>query len=102
MYGMRFCSENAHLIGPAVARWRKQDSTVADGINVRVYNRTENTMYTTSLTTVLDSFLYDADKTPQRLPTTPFGQVVLKPTLYISASIYSTLVTVWHTVPDPA
>lgn len=98
MYGMRFCSQNAHLIGPAVSRWCQKDTSAADGIEVRVYNRTENVMYMTSLTNVLDSFVYDADGKPQRLNPTAFGQVTLGPTLYLSSTIYYTLVAVWHSV----
>ena len=99
MYGMHFCSQNAHLLGPAVTRWRQTDRTIADDVKVRVYNRTDNSMYMTSLTNILDSFVYDTDGKPQRLHPTAFGQVILSPTLYVSSTIYYTLVAVWYSVP---
>ena len=95
-YGARFCSQNAHLLGPAVALWLRKDPTLADKIEVRAYNRADNTMYTTPLTGVLDAVAYGADGAPARLSVTPFGQVVLTPTVYLSAAVYAAVVAVWH------
>lgn len=95
-YGLRFSSDNAHRLGPALKRWRVKDNTVANEIPIRVYNRDKNVMYMTTLKEVFDALLLDVNGNPQRLTPTPFGQIILTPTLYLSSSIYTSLVVTWY------
>ena len=99
-YGLRVCTDNAHLFVKAITQWRASDTSVADEVKIRCYNRTSNSMYMSSLTKILEAIpLDDATGLPQRLTPTAFGQVVLSPTMYVSTVIYHTLMATWNVVP---
>ena len=55
-----------------------------------------------SLADVLDCIVLDSNGSPQRLIPTKFGQVVLSPTMYVSTTIYHTIVAAWHLTTDPS
>ena len=100
-YGMRFCTEHAPKLGIAISSWRTADRNVASTIMVRVYNREKNEMTMQSLADVLDCIVLDSNGCPRRLIPTQFGQVVLSPTMYISTTIYHTIVAAWNLTTGP-
>lgn len=95
-YGLRFCTDHAHRLGTAIATWRDGgDASEAEAITLRIYNRESNEMSTATLREVLDRVVCDSTGRPQRLVPTPFGQVVLSPSMYISTIIYHTITAAW-------
>lgn len=85
-YGSRWCSEHAHALGRAVADW----TTGRDvALKVRVYDRKSNAMHEVPLADVFEAMPKDL-KIPLR--PTAFGQVILSPTMHLSANVYQLLV----------
>ena len=87
LYGRNWCVQNANKLGLALHTW-KNDNTVALPIKVRAYSRENNQMRECNLGEILKVIKRTESGQPERLYPTAFGQVVLRPDLYISAAIY--------------
>ena len=94
-YGARWCAEHAAVVGRAVREWKRGEQLPT--ASVRVYNRQDNCMREASVQEVFEALRFDA--MPYVLQPTPFGQVILSPTMYLSANIYQLICAAWALTP---
>ena len=98
-YGLKFCVEQGPFLASAVSDWRGGISSTADAISVRAYNSSANCVREVSLTQILEDIPLRNGR-PLIPKSNSCGQVMLKPDLSISTSIYHTLIGAWFLTID--
>ena len=85
-YGYWWCQQHAATL--------LQTLRARTPLEVRVYNSVDNKVVTLPVSEVMTLLPRAHDGTPAMLPRTPTGQVALRPSIHLSASIYHLLCAV--------
>lgn len=94
-YGMKFCAEQGPFLANALTHWRDGDSSFSNDISIRAYDSSSNSLREVTLTQVLEDMPL-RDGRPLNPRPNDCGQVMLKPDLSVSTSIYHMLVGGWY------
>ena len=94
-YGVTFCTQHGPSVAMAVSAWRAGNRAPGRDVPIRVYNPVSNVMATVTLIEVLDD-LPLRDGRPLNPRPTACGQVMLRPDLSISTSIYHMVLGAWY------
>jgi hypothetical protein len=89
-YGFKWCVDNAQLLGKIV-KGVKNDEDVATDLQVRIYNRQDNTMSFVNVKDVIVE-LKSMEAAKEEVPkATAFGQIAITPAMHVSTTIFMVL-----------
>ena len=93
-YGFKWCSDNVNQLGDLVKSF-KNGNDVATDLEVRIYNRQDNSMTMVGIEdvlTALKGMLNNTESAKHELPKpTAFGQISITPAIHVSTTIFMVL-----------
>ena len=88
-YGDVWCIENAGKLGAIVTAWKCASGGVpCSGVEVRVYDRDENSIVSKDLHDILKAIPMDECGNPKKIRPSQSGQVIIRPDMHVSKAIY--------------